>query len=1403
MKTLLKKMTVLFLAILISITPVSAFASTENVVYEDFSNWTTTRNGWSTLLTGGSVPATSYYSLETSGSNSYLKISPNAANAMRAMHKNFSTALTDYQMVISADVAFAGATKWSTSVEVGLGYLVNGSNTNFRLMEFKQGASANPTRASAYLFAGTSTSAQIACTENAVEWHKIKAVADVTNNTALWTFYIDGTPYTNSTYTCTMSDKQSVYFATRELGNGCFDNIDISITSADAVSERTEIVPYDTFSNWNWNATPWYRINAKITDDARYSHIDGENPYFNITSEGTAAVFNRIAQYSDKSFDEIYDGTYKMIIKTRLASGGANCWSAPCEFGFSVTSGSSFSDTFRSFQLCQGSTGAISARFHNNTSTNDLGSSVFAPYDSSKIVWHDVMAVADVVNGVAKWTYYVDGTAYTKDSYTTDLTTKNYNSIYFATRTLAAGKADGFYDDTAAYAVANSAPFEIVSATSDEDGNMTVEFSEEIFNSIKNYVYVNDTLVAGTRIAISDDQRSIYITAPAEGFSKSPVTLKIAKDAAGVRNVKLASDYTKDFVVKTTIIPDEKYLLADEDFSDWNWSDSNWKTGAPTSAAVQANDYFALENDGENKFLKINSTKTTDIRRISRAFSSVSGLDNIVNGKASHKILIKERVAAGDSLETISAGEIGLVNAGSTKQTLACLYKVYYNNAVASRLHNENGDTITSENFPAYDSEKLQWYDIIAVADVVNGVQNWTYYVDGKKYTADNYTFDVAATPVDSVYFGTRGNGSSYIDDIGAYVLTGNHAFEVSSVAADDNGVVTVQFSSEIYKDNIAENVTVNGEKISAEDITVLPGQTGVEIKTKCLPYNECSVVIGANTENVFGAKLGENVSETFTISGTETLKVYMGDDTVVSGKNCKYDIYGVNKTGEKVTLDVVFAEYQDSTLVNISSSVWELESAESLQEIPVNTYTKNNEANKVKLFIWNKNQIPVNANRDSFVEIEKLALKLPSMFTDGCVIQRNEVFSVWGNAIPEDTVTVEINGDVKTATADSNGNWSVEMDAISSENNPYVLNISSEKSGNLKINDVLAGEVWLCAGQSNMELPLSSTDNALAEAESLNNSNLRYFYQTRTGSDNAKEDVANGSWKKGSKETALPFSAVGHYFGKEINSYLSEKESADVPVGLIFAAYGGSSMEAWTSYEAIENSSVAGCLDIINYPDKNKNPGKLFNGMINPLIPYKIKGAIWYQGESNNARTDTYRELQKVMLDDWRARWGYDFPFFIVQLAPYNGMNFEKIREAQLQFVNSTADTEMAVIMDAGNQTNIHPTNKLIVGERLALIAKGTVYEDESVQYKFPQPESYEIAGNSAKIIFKDVYSGLKLNDESDNVNGFEVCGADGVYYAASAKITAANEITVTSGDVSEIKGIKFAYSGYPNPPA
>jgi len=423
--------------------------------------------------------------------------------------------------------------------------------------------------------------------------------------------------------------------------------------------------------------------------------------------------------------------------------------------------------------------------------------------------------------------------------------------------------------------------------------------------------------------------------------------------------------------------------------------------------------------------------------------------------------------------------------------------------------------------------------------------------------------------------------------------------------------------------------------------------------------------------------------------------------------------------------------------------------------------------------------------------------VKPNALFTDGAVLQRGQAVPVWGTANDGERVSIEFNGQ-KVETTAQGGKWSVSLKPLEA-GGPFTMTISGENT--VTVNDVMVGEVWVCSGQSNMEWNFNATATADAERPKAKYPEVRMFTVNKSIAVLPQAEAA-GSWVACSPETVNGFSAVGYFFARDLYQELG------IPVGMIHTSWGGTPAQAWTSVEGFEgHAELKGYQDAaksIQGMDPAKPDGKfdqntastLYNGMIAPIVPYAIKGSIWYQGESNSGQAKEYRTLFPAMIADWRAKWNQgDFPFYFVQIAPHKDMSPE-IREAQLLTLAASENTAMAVTTDVGDAEDIHPRQKEPVGQRLALAARALVY-GEKIEYSGPHYESMKADGNKAELTFSHVGGGLVAKD--GDLKGFTIAGADGKFVPAIAEIKG-DRIVVSGEGVAEPKAVRYGWTNVPD---
>ncbi len=467
--------------------------------------------------------------------------------------------------------------------------------------------------------------------------------------------------------------------------------------------------------------------------------------------------------------------------------------------------------------------------------------------------------------------------------------------------------------------------------------------------------------------------------------------------------------------------------------------------------------------------------------------------------------------------------------------------------------------------------------------------------------------------------------------------------------------------------------------------------------------------------------------------------------------------------------------------------------------------------------------------------------VKLPAIFGSHMVLQQKQQNPIWGKADAGEKVTVTVKDQSHSATADNKGYWRVKIDALP-VGGPYTITVSGKNK--IVFEDVLVGEVWVCSGQSNMSFAVRSGNDADLETLTAKFPNIRLITVPQVGTQEPQETF-NGKWEACTPESVKNFSAVGYFFGRQLHQTL------DVPVGLIDDAWGGSACEAWINRELLEKdeqykplmdrwegiektfdfkklqAAYKSKLDAWKVKAKEARlagkpqprrprgprnlltgqhrPANLYNGMLKPIIGYGIKGAIWYQGESNAGRAYQYRELFPLMIQNWRDEWKQgDFPFYWVQLADFQSevaepgdSTWAELREAQTMTMKKLPNTGEAVIIDLGEGDDIHPTNKQDVAKRLARWALAKDYGIK-IAYHSPQYQSMEIKGNKIVITFDHVGSGLDLVDIRKAL-GFSIAGKDKKFVWADAKIISKNQVVVSSKSIKEPVAVRYAWAQNP----
>lgn len=434
--------------------------------------------------------------------------------------------------------------------------------------------------------------------------------------------------------------------------------------------------------------------------------------------------------------------------------------------------------------------------------------------------------------------------------------------------------------------------------------------------------------------------------------------------------------------------------------------------------------------------------------------------------------------------------------------------------------------------------------------------------------------------------------------------------------------------------------------------------------------------------------------------------------------------------------------------------------------------------------------------------------IKLPAIFSSNMVLQRNADVNLWGWAKPGEEINIDVSWTNKSFSikADVDGKWRFSLQTTNSKQ-AQTISIKDDDSI-VKLENILFGEVWLCSGQSNMEQPVKGyygeptfgSQQAILHSK---NPNLRLFTVHKSGSKTPLEDIKNYSgWHEASPESVSNFSAVAYFFGQQLQEIL------DCPVGLIHTSYGSSSVRAWMSMSELSKIETVDLDDYDINEDTFLVPTALFNAMIKPLMPYTIKGALWYQGETNRFEPQQYKKLFPAMVNDWRKRWDIgDFPFFFVQIAPFRYWedpdnkafqtycNSAFMREAQVECKELIPNSGIAITLDVGDYRCVHPPKKKEVAERLLLQALNKTYKYK-IEGESPTLESVEKKDQGLVVKFKNNNSGLYAHQSE--IDGFEIAGNDRIFYKAKAKIIKYGEVFVESENVTSPVAVRYAWRNW-----
>ena len=419
-------------------------------------------------------------------------------------------------------------------------------------------------------------------------------------------------------------------------------------------------------------------------------------------------------------------------------------------------------------------------------------------------------------------------------------------------------------------------------------------------------------------------------------------------------------------------------------------------------------------------------------------------------------------------------------------------------------------------------------------------------------------------------------------------------------------------------------------------------------------------------------------------------------------------------------------------------------------------------------------------------------SLKLASCVGDHAVLQRDRTVHIWGQGQPNEEVNVLINGAKVTGKVDAEGQWDVQLKPMPA-GGPFDLSVTS---GNEKAvaSDICFGDVWLCSGQSNMQMTLKECDDGNTVAEQAGKlTNLRLCTVAK-GFNGKPQSTANIQWKRASTQAARDFSAVAYYFADRL---LKDPELAKVPVGIIDSSFGGTTCEGWIPNDALAKLNKSDLRDSLF----GIKPGMLYNAMISPLGKGPIKGVVWYQGESNADRPGSYPLLLTTMIAEWRKQFeSPNLPFIIVQLPDFaqasGGLHWEWIRDAQAKAVQSTPHAALAMGIETNDGFNLHPRQKHELGRRVALLALHDVY-GQQIAARGPEFKPASVEGSSVRVRF--AVNGKLAARIPGPIRGFALAGDDGTYRFADARIDG-DSVILHCDQIRDPKTVRYAWAGIPD---
>ena len=434
----------------------------------------------------------------------------------------------------------------------------------------------------------------------------------------------------------------------------------------------------------------------------------------------------------------------------------------------------------------------------------------------------------------------------------------------------------------------------------------------------------------------------------------------------------------------------------------------------------------------------------------------------------------------------------------------------------------------------------------------------------------------------------------------------------------------------------------------------------------------------------------------------------------------------------------------------------------------------------------------PVNGGNNS-------SIKLPTLFSDNMVLQRDKPIKIWGEVLPNEPVSITFDGQTYNTQCDATGKFSTLLPAKSASSSIYTMTIASNNES-VTYNNLVMGDVYLCSGQSNMAFKVGTVKaDQLADAKADSNyPDLRFFEVAKVVNGGVLTGDLDKPWKSAIPERVIDWSAVAFFVGRDLHKYLN------IPIGLINVSHGGAPSDAFISPEAYTNDPILNAakrpdgVGIYNY---YQTPSSLYNAMVSKVVGYPIKGVLWYQAEGNAVYWTNYKTIFKGLIKDWRTKWNEPtLPWLFVQLPAYEPttdttyMTWAEIRDIQLQVWKEDANTGMAVTVDVGEAANIHPTDKYTVAKRLLPYAKSLIY-GEQIIHKSPIYKSHEVVGSDLIVTFENIGGGLTAVKE---ITEFEIAAADKVYKTATASLLVDNRIKLSTATITNPLYVRYAFRNY-----